>query len=159
MTVIALGADHAGFPLKKQLKDWLDERGHHVLDFGTDGPDSVDYPDFAMLVAEAVTTGMAARGVLVCGTGIGMAIAANKMPGVRAAACADARVARISREHNDTNVLALGARLTEPDAAIEILKTWLDTNFAGGRHARRVQKLAALERALPRAGVSDAPAR
>lgn len=159
MTVIALGADHAGFSLKEDLKAWLAARGHRILDFGTDSPAAVDYPDYALLVGEAVTTGAAARGVLVCGTGIGMAIAANKVAGVRAAACADTHAARLSREHNDTNVLALGGRLTSQPAAIEILQTWLATDFGGGRHARRVEKLTALERAISRVGVSDAPAR
>jgi len=159
MTVIALGADHAVFPLKEDLKAWLTTRGHRILDVGTDSLDAVDYPDDALLVAEAVTIGAAARGVLVCGTGIGMAVASNKVPGVRAAACADTHAARMSREHNAANVLALGGRVTGREAAIAILQTGLGTDFGGGRHARRVEKLAALERAIPRAGVSDAPAR
>ena len=146
MAVIALGADHAGWPLKKVVKAWLDERGHQTLDFGTHTADSVDYPDYAGVVADAVSTGVASRGVLVCGTGVGMAIAANKVAGVRAASCGDAFVARMSREHNDTNVLTLGARLTAHEDAIEILRVWLETEFAGDRHARRVAKLTALER-------------
>jgi ribose 5-phosphate isomerase B len=156
MTAIALGADHAGFPLKEDLKAWLIARGYDVVDFGTQSPESVDYPDFAALVAGAVTTGKASRGVLVCGSGIGMAIAANKVAGVRAAACTDAYTARLSREHNDANVLALGARITARDAAVEILETWLGAEFAGGRHARRVEKLGALDRAR---GEHDAAAR
>jgi ribose 5-phosphate isomerase B len=145
MTVIALGADHAGYSLKEDLKTWLVERGHRVLDFGTHSLESVDYPDFAGHVADAVTAGSAARGVLVCGTGIGMAMAANKVGGVRAAVCLDPHMARMSREHNDANVLALGARLTEGPRACEILEAWLDAPFAGGRHVRRVEKLMALE--------------
>lgn len=145
MAVIALGADHAGFGLKEYLKAWLGARGAQVHDYGTFSLDSVDYPDFAARVAEAVTSGVASRGVLVCGTGLGMAIAANKFAGVRAAACSDVYAAQMSREHNDTNVLALGARLTERDAAVRILQAWLDTSFAGGRHARRLEKIAALE--------------
>jgi ribose 5-phosphate isomerase B len=156
MTAIALGADHAGFPLKEDLKAWLIARGYDVVDFGTQSPESVDYPDFAALVAGAVTTGKASRGVLVCGSGIGMAIAANKVAGVRAAACTDAYTARLSREHNDANVLTLGARITARDAAVEILETWLGAEFAGGRHARRVEKLGALDRAR---GEHDAAAR
>jgi ribose 5-phosphate isomerase B len=156
MTAIALGADHAGFPLKEDLKAWLIARGYDVVDFGTQSPESVDYPDFAALVAGAITTGKASRGVLVCGSGIGMAIAANKVAGVRAAACTDAYTARLSREHNDANVLALGARITARDAAVEILETWLGAEFAGGRHARRVEKLGALDRAR---GEHDAAAR
>ena len=145
MTVIAIGADHAGYSLKEDLKAWLLRGGHQVLDFGTHSLESVDYPDFAGPVADAVTSGAAARGVLVCGTGIGMAMAANKLDGVRAAVCLDPLMARMSREHNDANVLALGARLTEGRSAVEILQAWLETAFAGGRHVRRVDKLMALE--------------
>ena len=158
MTVVALGADHAGFPLKEDLKTWLTGRGYDVVDLGTQSAESVDYPDFAVGVGSAVTAGKADRGILVCGTGIGMAMAANKLPGVRAAACSDALTARMSREHNDANVLALGARITSREAAIEILELWLDTDFAGGRHARRVDKIVALDR-LREEEVRDAPAR
>ena len=146
MAVIALGADHAGWALKEVVKSWLDKRGDKVVDFGTHSADSVDYPDYAALVADAVSTGQTERGILVCGTGIGMSIAANKVAGVRAAPCADAYTARMAREHNDTNVLALGARLTADANAIEIVRVWLETAFAGDRHARRVEKLAAIER-------------
>lgn len=159
MTVIALGADHAGFPLKEHLKAWLADRGYPVRDFGTDSGDSVDYPDYAAVVAETVSTGSASRGVLVCGTGIGMAMAANKIPGIRAAVCSDVHAARMSREHNDANVLALGARTTEPPAAIEILRVWLETDFAAGRHVRRLEKLLALDRGSARESTSHAPAR
>jgi ribose 5-phosphate isomerase B len=145
MTAVALGADHAGFPLKEDLKAWLISRGYDVVDLGTQSAESVDYPDFAVEVGHAVTTGKADRGVLVCGTGIGMAIAANKVAGVRAAACSDAFTARMSREHNDANILALGARITSREAAIEILELWLSAEFAGGRHARRVDKIVALD--------------
>ncbi|MEK7701483.1 MAG: ribose 5-phosphate isomerase B [candidate division NC10 bacterium] len=149
MTAIALGADHAGFPLKEDLKAWLIGRGYDVVDCGTQSTESVDYPDYAAAVAGTVTAGKAGRGVLVCGTGIGMAMAANKVPGIRAAACTDAYTARLSREHNDANVLALGARITACDAAVEILQAWLAAEFAGGRHVRRVDKLAAIERGTP----------
>ena len=145
MTVIAIGADHAGYSLKEDLKAWLVSGGHQVLDFGTHSLESVDYPDFAGPVADAVTSGAAAGGVLVCGTGMGMAMAANKLDGVRAAVCLDPLMARMSREHNDANVLALGARLTEGRSAVEILQAWLETPFAGSRHVRRVEKLMALE--------------
>jgi ribose 5-phosphate isomerase B len=158
MTVVALGADHAGFPLKEDLKTWLIARGYDVVDLGTQSAESVDYPDFAVGVGSAITTGKADRGVLVCGTGIGMAMAANKVPGVRAAACIDAFSARMSREHNDANILALGARITARDAAIEILEIWLGAEFAGGRHARRVEKILALDRAREQES-SDAQAR
>jgi ribose 5-phosphate isomerase B len=147
MTVVALGADHAGFPLKEDLKTWLITHGYDVVDLGTQSAESVDYPDFSVAVGSAITAGKADRGVLVCGTGIGMAMAANKVPGIRAAACTDAFGARMSREHNDANILALGARITARDAAIEILEIWLGAEFAGGRHARRVEKIAALDHA------------
>jgi ribose 5-phosphate isomerase B len=159
MTAIALGADHAGFSLKEELKRWLMAAGHDVLDVGTFSTDSVDYPDFAAAVAAAVASGVSACGVLVCGTGIGMAMAANKVPGIRAAVCTDAYTARMSREHNDANVLALGARLSAPAAATEIVETWLATAFLGGRHARRVEKLAGLDRAHGAQESVDAPAR
>ena len=145
MAVIALGADHAGFELKQTLKARLTERGHRVIDFGTHSTESVDYPDFAAAVAGAVQEGGAPRGVLVCGSGIGMAIAANKVAGVRAAVAGDVATARLSRQHNDTNVLAIGARATSGEAAILIVDAWLETPFEGGRHARRVSKLAGLD--------------
>jgi ribose 5-phosphate isomerase B len=144
--VIALGADHAGFALKEDLKAWLSSQGHVVRDFGTDSLASVDYPDYAVLVAEAVRRGKAARGILVCGTGIGMAMVANKVRGIRAAVCVDSYTAQMSREHNDANVLALAGRLTGRRAAVEIVQVWLKTDFAGGRHARRLDKIAALDR-------------
>jgi len=150
MHAVALGADHAGWELKEALKAWLMDAGHQVLDFGTHGPDSVDYPDYALQVAEAVTVGKVERGVLVCGTGIGMTIAANKVPGIRAALCGDVFTARMSREHNDANVLALAGRLTGRETGLEILRAWLDTEFAGGRHARRVDKIGEMERVPPR---------
>jgi len=147
MTVIALGADHAGFRLKEDLKNWLVAHGHPVLDLGTHGEDSVDYPDYATAVGDAIVARRADRGVLVCGTGTGMAIAANKIPGIRAAVCLDPYTARLSREHNDANVLALGGRILAPEAAATILATWLEAAFEDGRHQRRLDKLAAVERA------------
>jgi ribose 5-phosphate isomerase B len=158
MAMIALGADHAGFVLKQTLKAWLTTRGHLVFDFGTHSTESVDYPDFASAVAGAVREGRAERGVLVCGSGIGMAIAANKVPGVRAAVAADPDMARLGREHNDTNVLTLGARLTAAADAERIVEAWLGTAFAGGRHARRVDKLADLDGSL-KGKAADAAAR
>jgi ribose 5-phosphate isomerase B len=146
MTVVALGADHAGFPLKQDLKQWLVAEGHTVVDAGTHSTSSVDYPDFAAAVARAVAHGEVERGVLVCGTGIGMAISANKITGVRAAVCGDVETARISRQHNDLNVLALGGRATSREDAIAIVRAWLETPFDGGRHATRVGKIAGLER-------------
>jgi ribose 5-phosphate isomerase B len=146
MFPIALGADHAGFALKETIKAWLEGQGHRVLDVGTHTLDSVDYPDYASAVTDALLAGAAERGILVCGTGLGMAMAANKAPGVRAAACVDAFTAQMSREHNDANVLTLGARIVGPDDALAIVRVWLDTAFAGDRHVRRLAKIAALER-------------
>lgn len=149
---VALGADHAGFALKDALKSTLDTLGVQHHDFGTSTPDSVDYPDFAQAVAEGVASGRFDRGILVCGSGIGMSIAANKVPGVRAAVITDEESARLCREHNDANVLALGARLTAADSAQAIVSTFLATAFEGGRHTRRVDKIHALESAFaPRA--------
>jgi ribose 5-phosphate isomerase B len=158
MSVIAVGADHAGFPLKQHLRQWLVARGYTVLDVGTQSTTSVDYPDFAEAVAQSVTCGEAERGVLVCGTGIGMAIAANKVSGIRAGVVADVATARLSRQHNDLNVLALAGRSTSFDDAIAILGAWLDTPFEGGRHERRLAKITDLERSSLQ-GVAGAPAR
>ncbi|HEY3929464.1 MAG TPA: ribose 5-phosphate isomerase B [Candidatus Koribacter sp.] len=142
---IALGADHAGFELKNKIKQYLSEQGIEVQDFGTDTNDSVDYPDFARQVGEAVSDHHVNLGVLVCGTGIGMDMSANKVPGIRAARCDTTFEAQMSREHNDANVLALGARVLEPQAALEIVNTWIHAQFLGGRHQRRVDKIHEIE--------------
>ncbi len=139
---IAVASDHAGFELKSVLAAELEAAGHEVLDLGTYGPESVDYPDFGVALAQVIELGKAERGVLVCGSGIGISIAANRNPAVRAALCHDETTARLSREHNDANVLALGARTTGVEVAKECLKTFLATGFEGGeRHSRRVSKL------------------
>ena len=143
---VALAADHAGVSLKREIRRLLDERGIDYKDFGTNAADAVDYPDFAAAAAAEIGHGRFDFGILVCGSGVGMAIAANKCPGIRAAAVTDERAARLSREHNDANVLALGERLTPPEQARQIVNTFLDTPFSGGRHQRRVDKIAALER-------------
>lgn len=142
---VALGADHAGVHLKDAVRSLLDARGIEVLDVGTVGDTSVDYPDYAAQVGRAVAAGTVDRGILACGTGLGMAIAANKIAGVRAAPVVDLESARLSREHNDANVLALGARVTTADMALQIVAAFLDTPFAGGRHQRRLDKIVALE--------------
>jgi len=142
---VALAADHAGVELKEVLKRLLDELGVDYRDFGANTTDSVDYPDFAADVARAVASGAYDRGVLVCGSGIGMAIVANKIPGIRAASVNDAPSARLSREHNDANVLTLGARLIDPARIREILQAFLDTPFEGGRHQRRLDKITNIE--------------
>lgn len=138
---IAIASDHAGVELKAVLIDELKSAGAPVLDLGTHGPDSVDYPDFADALAQAILAGKAARGVLVCGTGIGISMAANRHKGIRAAHCRDTTDARLARLHNDANVLALGARTTGPEVAKDCLRTFLATPFEGGRHQRRVDKL------------------
>ena len=141
-TPVAIASDHAGVALKGVLIEELRALGHEVLDLGTDGPDSVDYPDFGHALAETVAAGRAGRGVILCGTGIGISIAANRHSGIRAAVCHDVTSARLAREHNDANVLALGARLIGDEVARECLRIFLATPFAGGgRHARRVAKL------------------
>ena len=142
---IALGADHAGFELKEKIKQHLRDRGFEVVDKGTDSPQSVDYPDFARAVGESVAQGSSERGILVCGTGIGMSIAANKVPGIRAANVTTENEAQLSREHNNANVLALGARLLDEQAAMKIVDCWLATPFLAGRHANRVDKIMAIE--------------
>lgn len=138
---LLIAADHAGFELKEALKKALDGRGIAFRDLGTHSLDSVDYPDFAHQLADAISKGEAERGVLVCGTGTGMAISANRHHGVRAAVAYDQESAHLAREHNDANVLALGARLTTAYRAELILDTFLNTAFAGGRHQRRVEKI------------------
>lgn len=145
VSVVSIGADHAGVELKDQLKEWLTGRGVTVRDVGTHSSDSVDYPDFAALVASDVVSGAAERGVLVCGTGLGMAIAANKFHGIRAAPIVDEASARLGREHNDANVIALGARITALEEAKELLRIFLETDYQGGRHQRRLDKITALE--------------
>lgn len=147
---IALGADHAGYELKEALKSMLDARGVAWSDLGTASTTSVDYPDYAAAVADAVAGGSADRGILVCGSGVGMAIAANKVPGIRAAHILDTDEGRLAREHNDINVLALGARRTPPAEAELILDVFLTTPFAAGRHSPRVAKIQQLEARPPR---------
>ena len=143
--IVAIGADHGGFELKEQLKIYLREWGYQVLDVGTNSTESVDYPDFAEAVACAVARGEAWLGVVFDSAGIGSSIAANKVPGARAALCYDRATARNSREHNNANVLTLGAKLIAPEAAREIVALWLATPFAGGRHQRRVDKIRSIE--------------
>jgi ribose 5-phosphate isomerase B len=138
---IAIASDHAGFEVKEALKTVLLEAGYDVADLGTDGPESVDYPEFADAMAEALIDGKVTRGVLICGTGIGISIAANRHRHVRAARCCDATDARLAREHNDANVLVLGSRTSGPETASDCVRMFLETGFGGGRHQRRVDKI------------------
>jgi ribose 5-phosphate isomerase B len=140
---VAIACDHAGVALKRVLAEFLRRDGHQVRDLGTDGPESVDYPDFADALAAEIAAGRAERGVLICGTGIGISIAANRHAAVRCAVVHDVTGARLTRAHNDANVMALGARLVGEAVALDCLKAFLETNFEGGRHARRVAKLSA----------------
>jgi ribose 5-phosphate isomerase B len=142
---IAIGADHAGFERKETVKRFLSDAGYDVADVGTTSESSVDYPDFARQVAEQVARGEADTGILICGTGIGMAITANKVPGIRAAVAHNSETARLARAHNDANVLTFGGRLTDDPAAIEIVRAFLDASFAGGRHQRRIDKISELD--------------
>jgi ribose 5-phosphate isomerase B len=143
---IAIGADHAGFSLKEKLRQKLAGEGHEVVDFGTGSAESCDYPDFAQSVGRDVAQGRSDRGILVCSTGIGMAMAANKIDGVRAAPGQNDDEVRLTREHNDANVLTLGAKYMDEDRALELIDIFLKSEFAGGRHARRVAKIAQLEK-------------
>jgi len=141
---IALAADHAGYLLKDELVSWLREAGHDVTDLGTNGPESVDYPEFGAKLANAVASGQAERGIVVCGSGIGVSIAVNRNPACRCARVDEPLSATLSREHNDANVLALGARLIGTDMAKDCVLAFINTEFAGGRHQRRVDQLSNL---------------
>ena len=143
---VGIGADHAGYALKEELKVFLKEEGHEIQDFGTHSEEPVDYPPFCAAVARAVVAGSVDRGVVLGGSGQGEQIAANKVDGCRAALCNDLYTARLSREHNDANVLAVGARIVASTLAKEILKVWLETPFEGGRHVPRLEQIAAIER-------------
>ena len=149
--MIVIGSDHGGLALKEAIHAALVARGMDVKDFGTDNGDSVDYPDFAEKVAGAVSRGEADLGILACGTGIGMSIVANKFPGVRAALAADEFMARMAKEHNNANILVLGGRVLTAEQAVKMVSLWLDAHYEGGRHQRRLDKIALLE-AAARAG-------
>ncbi|WP_214690428.1 MULTISPECIES: ribose 5-phosphate isomerase B [unclassified Exiguobacterium] len=142
---IAIGADHGGFNLKKEIVALLEELGHEYKDFGTNSADSIDYPDVAIPVAEAVAAGEFDRGILICGTGIGIGIAANKVKGIRAALVHDSFSAKATRQHNDSNIMTMGERVIGPGLALDLVTTWLDTDFEGGRHSNRVDKMSAYE--------------
>lgn len=143
---LAIGADHGGYSLKEILKKHLEEQGHLVEDYGTHSTESCHYPVFAEAVARAVVSGEAQLGILICGTGIGMSIAANKVKGIRAAAVSDCFTAQATREHNDSNILCLGERTVGPGLAMRIVDTWLEASFLGGRHQTRVDMVSALEK-------------
>jgi len=147
---IAVASDHAGVELKEEVKGFLTGLGYTIDDFGADGPESVDYPDYAKAVAERVSSGEYEKGILFCGSGVGMSIVANKFPKVRAVQVNDIYTAIMSRKHNDTNVLALAGRVTGKDFAKEIVKAWLETPFEGGRHERRLRKIEEIEQKIYR---------
>ena len=144
---IAVGADHAGFHVKETIKKFLREAGYECDDLGTSSEESVDYPDFARAVAERVASGRDALGILACGTGIGMAIAANKVPGIRAATAHDPMTARLAREHNDANILTLGGRVLDDAQAVEVVRDFLEARYTGGRHQRRIDKISEMDQA------------
>ncbi|MFA6570765.1 MAG: ribose 5-phosphate isomerase B [Bacteroidota bacterium] len=141
---IAIGSDHAGFILKRQLIEWLESQNHQIIDFGPFDDVSVDYPDYAFPAAESVASKTADVGIIICGTGIGVSIVANKVKGIRAANCLNPEMARLAREHNNTNVLTLGARFLVYEEALEIITAFLSSEFQGGRHERRVEKIHSL---------------
>lgn len=143
--LVAIGSDHAGFEMKQDILNLLKELGHECIDFGTDTPQSVDYPDFGEKVSSAVSCGKVERGILICGTGIGMSIVANKFPNVRAALCNELFSARMSRMHNDANILVVGGRIIGRDLAKAIVHTWLTTPFESGRHLSRLRKISIIE--------------
>ena len=139
--IISIGSDHGGYTVKKAISEWLLEQGHIVRDFGTDSEDSCDYPDFAKLVCASVEHKDSKYGILICGTGIGMSMSANRNPAIRAGLCKDTETAMLTRLHNDANVLCLGARVTDLNWMINIVHTFLETEFEGGRHEKRIEKL------------------
>ncbi len=139
--LIALAADHAGFPMKEMVKDYLAGKGYDILDLGTDSADSVDYPDYGHAMGEAMDSGRVKRGIVICGSGIGVSMAANRHASVRAALCTNGLMARLARQHNDANVLALGARIVGEEVAKNCVDEFLSTEFEGGRHQRRLEKL------------------
>lgn len=141
---IAVGSDHAGFEYKKQVAEWLKEEGHQILDFGAYSGESVDYPDYAFPAAESVASGVADFGVLVCGSGIGVSITANKVTGIRAANCCTVEMAELSRQHNNANVITFGARLVPIELGKQMVEKFLETDFEGGRHMVRVEKIHSL---------------
>ncbi|MBE6048916.1 MAG: ribose 5-phosphate isomerase B [Clostridium sp.] len=143
---IAIGSDHGGFELKQEIHKYLSENGYEVKDFGTYSTDSCDYPDYGVKVAEAVAAKEYEFGILICGTGIGISISANKVPGIRAALCSDTFSAHATREHNDANILAMGARVIGPGLALDIVKTFLSAKFEGGRHINRINKISEIEK-------------
>ncbi len=149
---IAIGCDHAGFELKKEIISLLDDLHIECIDYGTEGPQSVDYPDFGEKVSEAVSSGKIDKGILICGTGIGMSIVANKFPNVRASLCNELFTAKMSRLHNDANILVLGGRIVGKDLAKEIVKIWVSTNFEGERHCARLKKITLIEDRLKKHG-------
>ncbi|KAA5807514.1 ribose 5-phosphate isomerase B [Thermoanaerobacterium thermosaccharolyticum] len=144
--MIAIGSDHGGYELKEAIKKHLDEKGIEYKDFGTFSEESVDYPDFALKVAEAVASGEFDKGILLCGTGVGISIAANKVPGIRAANVSDAFSARYSKEHNNANVLCMGGRVVGPGLAAILVDEWLNAEFQGGRHQKRLDKITEIEK-------------
>lgn len=147
--MIALASDHVGLSLKREIRDMLDEMGLEYVDFGTDTTERVDYPIYGVRAARAVTEGICDRGIIFCGTGVGIGIAAGKVPGIRCVTCSDCFSAKLSREHNDSNMLSMGSRVVGGELAKMIARMWLEAEFEGGRHQRRVEEIAMVERGEP----------
>lgn len=145
MSIIGIGSDHAAYEFKEEIKKYLIENGYEIRDFGTSSNASVDYPDYGIAVAESVANGECSKGIIFCGTGVGISISANKVKGIRAVVCSEPYSAKLSRLHNDANVLALGARVIGVEVAKMIVDIWLDTEFEGGRHALRIDKISRYE--------------
>jgi ribose 5-phosphate isomerase B len=145
---IGIGSDHGGFELKEYIKEYLEKEGIEYLDYGTNSLDSVDYPDYGLKLSQGVISGEVDKGIAICGTGIGISISCNKVKGIRCALCSDTYSARMSVEHNNANIIALGGRVIGRDLAIEIVSTWLKAQFEGGRHERRINKISDIERNL-----------
>lgn len=143
---IGIASDHGGLDLKNYIVNYFEKEGINYIDYGTNTTDSVDYPEYGKKLSEKVVEGEVERGIAICGTGIGISIACNKVKGIRAALCGDSYSARMSREHNNSNILALGGRVTGQDLALEIVKIWLETEFEGGRHQRRLEKISDIEK-------------
>lgn len=150
MQKIAIASDHGGIELKEDIKTFLKERGFDVIDMGTNGSESVDYPDYGVPLAEKVSKAELEKGILICGTGIGMSIVANKFPNVRAALASDVYSARMAKEHNDANILVIGGRVAGKGLAREMVKTWLEAKFEGGRHQKRLDKIKEIEKGMKR---------
>ena len=148
MELIGIASDHGGFDLKANIVSFLSELGYELIDMGPENSDSVDYPDYGIKIAQAITNNKVSRGIVICGTGIGMSIVVNRFSGIRGALCCDIFTAKLSREHNDSNILIMGGRVVDHNLAKEIVRVWLNTRFEGGRHLKRLDKISKLDKSI-----------